>query len=77
MIDRVKELLLMTDLQCQVYLTRVLNEYGYHVIVGREKDSTDADFIFAYPPDKQIMPVLLMAHWDTVRTKNGKFLMSR
>lgn len=72
MIDRVKELLLMTDLQCQVYLTRVLNEYGYHVIVGREKDSTDADFIFAYPPDKQIMPVLLMAHWDTVRTKNGK-----
>ena len=74
MIDRVKELLLMTDLQCQVYLTRVLNEYGYHAIVGREKDSTDADFIFAYPPDKQIMPVLLGILY-VQRTE--KFLMSR
>lgn len=72
MINRVKELLCMTDLQCQVYLTRVLNEMGYTVVVGRNKTDVAADFIFAYPPDKQVIPVLLMAHWDTVRTKGGK-----
>lgn len=72
MIERVKELLCMTDAQCQTYLINILKANGYHIVVGCKEDSSEANFIFAYPRDKRIIPVLLMAHWDTVRTKNNK-----
>lgn len=72
MIDRLMNILTMTDIQCQMYLIRTLKEAGYHVIIGHDPDKIAADYIFAYPPSKEVIPVLLMAHWDTVRTTTGK-----
>ena len=71
MIERLKKLLMLPDVQCQMYLIQVLKEAGYSVIIGHEPDKIDADYIFAYPPTKEVIPVLLMAHWDTVRSKGG------
>ena len=72
MIERLKQTLMMTDIQCQVFLVKTLREAGYEVVIGHDPDKIDADYIFAYPPSREIIPVLLMAHWDTVRTTTGK-----
>lgn len=72
MIERLKKLIMMADLNCQMHLVRVLREEGYSVVIGHDPDKIFADYIFAYPPSKEVIPVLLMAHWDTVRTKTGK-----
>ena len=73
MINRLKELLICTDVQCQTKIVQALRDEEYHVIIGHEPDKIDADFIFAYPESKKIIPVLLMAHWDTMRVKSGKY----
>lgn len=72
MIKRLKSLLMMTDIECQTHLVRVLHEYGYNVVIGHDSDKIAADYIFAYPPSKEVIPVLLMAHWDTVRLSTGR-----
>lgn len=72
MIERLKQTLMMTDIQCQVFLVKTLREAGYEVVIGHDPDKIAADYIFAYPPSREIIPVLLMAHWDTVRTTTGK-----
>lgn len=72
MINRLKEVLCMTDKQCEEYLVGALHRKGYHVVSGFVAERKAAGFIFAYPPDKRILPILLMAHWDTVRSKGGK-----
>jgi len=73
MIEELKHILEMSDIDCQMFVTKVLRESGYEVNIGHRQDKIDADYIFAYPPSKEVIPVLLMSHWDTVRQKQGKF----
>ena len=73
MIEQLKKLLTMSDIECQNHLIRVLNGEGYTVNIGHEPDKIEADYIFSYPKDEQVVPVLLMAHWDTVRQRTGKY----
>lgn len=70
--DRLKKILCMSDTECQIFLVKTLQELGYKVVIGHDASSIDADYLFAYPPSMEIIPVLLMAHWDTVRTRHGK-----
>lgn len=73
MIEQLKKFLSMSDIECQTEIIKILNEEGYTVNIGHEPDKIEADYIFAYPKDKQVVPVLLMAHWDTVRQKGGTY----
>lgn len=70
MMQALKELLCMTDTQCEQYLISSLLLLGYNVSCDTHENGKN--YIFAYPESKQIIPVLLMAHWDTRRRSSGK-----
>ena len=72
MIEQLKEILMMSDIECQNHILKVLGEEGYTINIGHDPDKISANYIFAYPKNKEVVPVLLMAHWDTVRQKTGK-----
>ena len=68
-IEQLKKLLVMSDIECQTHIIKVLSGEDYSIIIGNDEDKISANYIFAYPKTEQVAPVLLMAHWDTVRNK--------
>lgn len=68
MIDRIKKILPLSDEQCREYLIQNLCALGYQIFSG-----ADGTWIFAVPSGRKVIPVLLCAHWDTVRQTTGKW----
>lgn len=67
MITRLKSILLLNNEQCREYLIQSLFELGYKVLIG-----PNGTWLFAIPSGEKVVPVLLCAHWDTVRKSVGK-----
>lgn len=67
MVDRLKAILSLPNAQCREYLMQNLLALGYQILTG-----PDGSWLFAVPTGDKAIPVLLCAHWDTVRKTHGK-----
>lgn len=67
MIDRLKTAIILQNDQCREYLIQNLLTMEYQILTGG-----DGDWLFAIPSGDKAVPVLLCAHWDTVRQPTGK-----
>ena len=52
MIEQLKEILMMSDIECQNHILKVLGEEGYTINIGHDPDKISANYIFAYPNNK-------------------------
>ena len=68
MLDRLKETISCSDEDCQILLCNRLRDMGYKLCIG-----LGGTYIFGIPPGDKVCPILMCAHWDTIRQSSGKW----